>query len=316
MFVDEAQIIVKGGNGGDGTVSFFPGAKTGPSGGKGGKGGDVYVVGERNMVDLYKYISVKKYKASDGKRGENFQKEGASGENIILKVPIGTVITDIETNDTFELLEPEKPYILAHGGKGGRGNMSFATSTNRSPKNFGEGEKGIQKQYRLVLKLIANFGLIGLPNAGKSSLLNELTAAKVKTAMYPFTTLEPNLGVFDKYIIADIPGLIEGASKGKGLGIKFLKHIEKVQVLIHCIACDSKNSIEEYETVIKEMSEYNEELLSKKKVILVTKSDLVDKTNLENTIKKLKKYNVPILAISIYNPEQFDDLKKFLPSLL
>ncbi len=316
MFVDEAEIIVKGGNGGDGNISFFPGVKSGPSGGRGGNGGDVYLMGERNMADLYKYVSKKKYKAPDGKKGENFQKEGAAGEDIILKVPIGTVVTDIETNNTFEVLEAGKQYFLAGGGKGGLGNIAFATATYRAPKVSEPGEKGAQKQYKLVLKLIADFGFIGLPNAGKSSLLNELTAAKVKTAMYPFTTLEPNLGVFENYIIADIPGLIEGASLGKGLGIKFLKHIEKVKVLVHCIAADSKNIIADYETVIKEMSQYNKELLEKKQVILVTKSDLVDTKTLKNIIKSLKKYSENILPVSIYNPQQFEDLKSFLKSYI
>jgi GTP-binding protein len=273
-------------------------------------------MGARNMADLYKYISVKKYKAPDGKKGENFQKEGAAGEDVVLKVPLGTVITDIETKNTFEVMDVGKQYFLASGGKGGKGNIAFATATNRTPKMAEPGEKGVQKQYRLVLKLIADFGLIGLPNAGKSSLLNELTAAKVKTAMYPFTTLEPNLGVFQDYIIADIPGLIEGASTGKGLGIKFLKHIEKVKVLLHCVAADSKDIISDYETVLKEMSQYNEELLTKKKVILVTKSDLVDKTELEKKIQTMKKYSDTVSSVSIYNPQEFEELKKLLFTLV
>ncbi len=316
MFVDEAQITVKAGKGGDGNVSFFPGVKTGPSGGRGGRGGSIYVVGEQNMVDLYKFISKPKYKALDGKRGENFEKEGAGAEDILLKVPIGTIFTNTDSNVTFEILDSTTHYLLAQGGIGGRGNSSFATSTYQSPRHAESGHEGEHKQFKLVLKLIADFGLIGLPNAGKSSLLNELTAAQVKTAMYPFTTLEPNLGVFENYIIADIPGLIEGASKGKGLGIKFLKHIEKVEVLLHCIASDSKDIIADYETVIKEMSEYNGDLLSKKQVILITKSDLADKETLKKQISLLKKYTKKILPVSIYNPEEFEELKKLLLKLL
>lgn len=311
MFVDEAYIKVEGGTGGSGRAAFFPGIKTGPSGGDGGKGGNVYAVAEPNMVDLYKYTSVRLYKAGDGQVGANFRRTGADGEDLIIKVPKGTLFIDQETNESIEINTSE-PVLLAKGGYGGKGNAKFATPTNRSPKTAQPGKKGQEKSFKLVLKLIAHYGLIGLPNAGKSSLLNELTAANVKTAMYPFTTLEPNLGVFNNNIIADIPGLIEGASEGKGLGFKFLKHIEKVEILLHCVAADSVDILNDYNTVIKEIEQYNAELLNKDQIILLTKTDVLDESKQNELIKKLQVYNKKVLPISIYNPTQFEALKKLL----
>jgi GTP-binding protein len=276
MFIDEAFIQVEGGKGGTGRASFFPGLKTGPSGGDGGKGGNVYVLAKRNLADLHKFVENRKYRAKDGQVGANFKRTGANGEDITIHVPVGTLFIDQETKESFEITDIENPVIHAKGGYGGKGNAKFATPTNRSPKNAQPGKPGQERTFKLVLKLIAYYGLIGLPNAGKSSLLNELTAANVKTAMYPFTTLEPNLGVFNNHVIADIPGLIEGASEGKGLGFKFLKHVEKVEVLVHCIASDSADIIKDYKTVMNELTQYNEDLASKRQIVLLTKTDLVD----------------------------------------
>lgn len=314
MFIDEAYIQVEGGTGGTGRAAFFPGVKTGPSGGDGGKGGNVYAVAEPNMIDLYKYSTVTKFRAGDGVVGANFKRTGAHGTDLTIKVPVGTLFIDQETKESFEITTGE-PVLLVTGGYGGKGNAKFATPTNRSPKNAQPGKPGAERRFKLVLKLIANYGLIGLPNAGKSSLLNELTAAQVRTAPYPFTTLEPNLGAFNNSIIADIPGLIEGASEGKGLGIKFLKHIEKVEVLIHCIAADSEDIIKDYETVIAEIGRYNAQLLKKKQIILLTKTDLIDEKKQKDILKKLKKYNTLVLPVSIYNPEQFNTVKETLTKL-
>lgn len=312
MFIDEAYIQVEGGTGGAGRASFYPGFKTGPSGGDGGKGGNVYVLAKKNLADLHKFVENRKYRAHDGQVGANFKRTGATGEDITVHVPVGTLFIDQETKESFEINDTENPVLLAKGGYGGKGNAKFATSTNRSPKNAQPGKPGQERRFKLVLKLIAYYGLIGLPNAGKSSLLNELTAANVKTAMYPFTTLEPNLGVFNNHVVADIPGLIEGASEGKGLGFKFLKHVEKVEVLVHCLASDSADILKDYKTVMNELEQYNTDLASKKQIILLTKTDLIAESQQKELIAKLKKLNKNVLPVSIYNIEQFDSLKKAL----
>ncbi len=311
MFIDEVIIKVKGGSGGNGAVAFFP-MKKGPSGGPGGNGGSVLVKGDRQMADLHKYMGAKTYKAEDGQPGQSFRKNGRDGEDVILTVPVGTLLKDIETGFEIEINDDERIYLLARGGQGGRGNTSFATSTHQVPREFEQGEPGQSRSFRTVLRLIADFGLVGLPNAGKSSLLNELTSAKVKTAMYAFTTLEPNLGVFENKVIADIPGLIEGASKGKGLGFKFLKHVEKVPVILHCIAANSENIKRDYETVQYELASYNPGLAAKEQIILLTKTDLVDEKKQKELIHTLKSYQKEVIPVSIYNPEQFESLQSFL----
>lgn len=312
MFVDESFISVQGGRGGAGAVTYFPGLKTGPSGGNGGNGGNVYVQGDKNLADLYKFASTTRYTAQDGKAGDNFNLHGHKGEDLILKVPVGTLLTDSESDFVIEVNDTESVQLLAKGGRGGRGNAHFMSATQQSTKRSLPPRDGQKRHLRLVLRLIADFGLIGLPNAGKSSLLNELTSANVKTAMYPFTTLEPNLGVFGNTVLADIPGLIEGAAHGKGLGIKFLKHVEKVPVLLHCIASDAENLVEIYQTIVKEMGEYNEELLQKPQIILLTKTDLISPQELQDKLKQLQKLQPTVLPVSIYNPQQFAALQDFL----
>ena len=327
MFIDEAVITVSGGTGGHGKVAFFPN-KRGPSGGSGGHGGDVYIKGHANMTDLHAYVNKNIYKAQDGISGETFERSGAAGENLILPVPIGTQVTNEKSAETFEVTDSRSQVLIVRGGMGGRRNSSFSTSTYQTPRHAEPGQTGETVKLRLVLKLIADVGLIGLPNAGKSSLLNEFTNANVKTAAYPFTTLEPYLGVlarrslanrdeggFEKLVIADIPGLIEGASKGRGLGVKFLKHIEKVGVLLHCISSESADVLKDYKTVIGEMKEFNPELLEKKQIILLTKTDLIDDKTQKKLINKLKKTKHEVYPVSIYNPDQFLQLKKYLIDL-
>jgi len=323
MFVDEAIITVSGGTGGPGKVAFFPNRR-GPSGGAGGQGGNVYIKGHASMTDLHTYVNKSIYKAEDGVSGETFERAGAAGKDLVLSVPIGThVIREGTTETLIEIFDSTKQTILVRGGIGGRGNVSFATSIYQTPRHAETGQPGETVSLSLVLKLIADVGLIGLPNAGKSSLLNEFTSANVKTAAYPFTTLEPYLGVFahrfggfeHKMVMADIPGLIEGASKGKGLGVKFLKHIEKVEVLLHCVSSESKDVLEDYETVIKEMKEFNPRLLEKKQIILLTKTDLIDLKIQKKLIDKLKKTKHDVYPVSIYNPDQFLQLKKYLIDL-
>lgn len=311
MFIDEAEIKVIGGHGGSGKVAFYANRK-GSSGGDGGRGGSVYAKATSNLTHLKKYTEITKYKGEDGGRGGQNKRWGLNGKDLFLPVPIGTTLIDTKTEREVTLSKENEAVLLCKGGQGGHGNSFFKSSTNRTPKSAEPGTPGQERNFKLILKLIANYGLIGLPNAGKSSLLNLLTAANVRTANYAFTTLEPNLGVFDGKVIADVPGLIEGASSGRGLGIKFLKHIEKVELLLHCISAESETVESEYLTVVAELSNYNTKLLSKKSVILLTKTDLVDKGDIEIKMKILRKHNKNILAISIYDDESIKTLKKLL----
>ncbi|MFA5770716.1 MAG: GTPase ObgE [Patescibacteria group bacterium] len=311
MFIDEAKIMVKGGHGGAGRVAFFRNRK-GPSGGNGGPGGDVYAQATSNLTHLKPYISVIKYIGENGGPGGPNQRTGKYGSDLLIKVPIGTTLIDVVTKGEITVNDKNPKILLCRGGLGGLGNSAFKSPTNRVPQYAEPGKEGQERNFQLILRLIANYGLIGLPNAGKSSLLNKLTSANVKTANYPFTTLEPNLGVFNGKVIADVPGLIEGASTGKGLGIKFLKHIEKVDLILHCISVESNDVTTEYNTVINELKTYNPRLPEKKSVILLTKIDLIEKSEVEKKLKELKKFNKDVLPVSIYDEESLEKLKKLL----
>lgn len=311
MFIDEAKIMVKGGHGGAGRVAFFRNRK-GPSGGNGGPGGNVYAVASSNLTQLETFISKIKYIGENGGPGGPNQRTGKYGDDLLIKVPSGTTFVDVVTKGEITINEKNPKVLLCKGGLGGLGNSAFKSPTNRIPQHAEQGHEGQERNFKLILRLIANFGLIGLPNAGKSSLLNKLTSANVRTANYPFTTLEPNLGVYNGKILADVPGLIEGASTGKGLGIKFLKHIEKVDVIFHCISVESQNIATEYKTVINELKTYNSRLLEKKSIILLTKIDLIGDLEITRKVKELKKFNKDVLAVSIYNDDSLKKLKKIL----
>lgn len=313
MFIDEAEIMVKGGHGGAGKVAFFRNRK-GASGGGGGSGGDVWAIVTSNLTHLKPFTEVSKYIGENGGPGGQNKRTGLNGKDLYLKMPIGTTIIDVVTKNEITINEKNPEYLLCQGGIGGLGNVAFKTSTNRTPKNAEPGKEGEERNFKLILRLIANFGLIGLPNAGKSSLLNKLTAANVRTANYPFTTLEPNLGVYNGKIIADVPGLIEGASTGKGLGIKFLKHIEKVDLIFHCISVETQYIASQYNTVINELKSYNPKLLDKKSMILLTKIDLAGQKEIDEKVKELNKFNKNVLPISIYNDNTLNQLKKIISS--
>jgi GTP-binding protein len=314
MLVDEAFITVKGGHGGPGKVSFFPGYRTSPDGGDGGFGGSVIAKANSHMVSLERFTSQTKFSAENGQAGESFRRQGRNGKDLYLEFPVGTLLRDAQTKEEYELLKPDQEIVLVKGGKGGKGNDFFKSSTNVSPRQSQSGLEGQMRQFKLIMRLIADFGFIGLPNAGKSSLLNELTAANVKTANYPFTTLTPNLGSLYGTILADIPGLIEGAHEGKGLGSRFLKHIEKVKAVIHCVASDSEDIIKDYETIRHELSEFNPALAKKPEIVLLTKHDLKTPAEIKKLITKMKKKNNDVYAVSIHDLDSLETLKKVIKS--
>lgn len=312
MLVDEVDIILKGGHGGPGRVSFGPAKYSGPDGGNGGRGGDVYLKVTSDLFALNQFTKKKFLKAEDGEGGGKNKRSGKDGKDLELTFPLGTFLEDKNSGEVLELNDLNQRVLIAKGGLGGKGNFELKSPRVTTPKTAQPGLPGKERQLKVVLKLIADFGLVGLPNAGKSSLLNELTAANVKVANYPFTTLEPNLGVLDSRILADIPGLIEGASEGKGLGIKFLKHIEKVKLLLHCISAESEDVVKSYQVVRNELKNFNPELLEKEEIILLTKSDLVEKKDLEKKVKALKKLKKQVLSVSIYDFDSLERLKKAL----
>jgi len=294
-FIDEIKFYISAGKGGDGVVRWRheKGKEYGgPSGGNGGKGGDVYLRGKRDLALLNKYRNIKEFRASDGSAGEASERQGKGGEDLFIDLPVGSIVTNLKTRRTYELLHEDQTILILRGGKGGFGNAHFKSSTNIRPKEFTLGEKGQESEFRIELQLIADIGLVGLPNAGKSSLLNALTNAKAKVAGYAFTTLEPNLGAFYEFVIADIPGLIEGAAEGKGLGHKFLKHIKRTRMILHLISLEDKDIYVAYKTVRGELEKFDQDLLDKKEIVVLSKTDLVSKEDIKNAIAYLKRKKV------------------------
>ena len=311
MFVDELKIKARAGKGGDGVVRWrhIRGKEFGgPSGGNGGRGGDVYALAVRDLNILYRYRNKKEFMAQDGGDGQKDSLEGANGIEEIINVPIGTVITNTESSVRYELLEEGERVLLLKGGKGGLGNEHFKNSRNTTPKEFTLGVEGEEGNFFIEVELVVDAGFVGFPNAGKSSLLNALTHAERKVADYPFTTLEPGLGELYGYIIADVPGLIEGAASGKGLGHKFLRHIKRTKVLLHCVPLDSENAIDSYNAIRKELTEYEESLAGKPELIVLTKKDLVDEEEKKSALKKMSKINKNVLAVSLYDDSSIKEL--------
>ena len=316
MLIDDVLIKVQAGNGGKGAVAFNKNKMAlGPVGGKGGKGGSVYMEGVSNLNALSQFRYKKDIKAENGEDGKGQLNDGTKGKDLILKVPVGTVLHTINISNLAnarEILKMGERVLIAQGGIGGKGNFLFRSATNTSPTQSQRGMPGERITLRLELKLIADIGLIGLPNAGKSSLLNELTKAQSKVGNYPFTTLEPNLGVYYELILADIPGLIEGASTGKGLGTKFLRHIERTNILFHLISAESEDPVQDYLTIQKELGTYSKELLKKIEYVFLTKIDLVPAQELEKKIAALKKIHKDAFAISIHDWESLEKVNKIL----
>lgn len=329
MFVDEVIIKVKAGNGGAGKVAFNKIPKMlGPTGGNGGHGGAVYVVGVSDLSALKNYRFVKKFSAGHGEPGGINNRSGGQGANITLEVPVGTIVHNLTLSQDIEVVSAGEPIMIARGGQGGKGNFMFRSALNTSPLESQPGLPGQEYDLELELQLIADAGFIGLPNAGKSSLLNALTRASAKVANYPFTTLEPNLGALfpskvlkasdeeqakaKAIILADIPGLIEGASLGKGLGIKFLRHVERTQYLFHCISSESTDTKADYEIIRNELGAHDPSLLKKSECILLTKTDLISEDEAKERIKVLKKLNKKVIPVSTANKNGLEELKAFL----
>lgn len=313
MFIDDVTIQTAGGNGGRGAVAFNKNMMSlGPTGGSGGNGGNAYLEGVSDLSALKQFRFKKEFFADDGQNGKVQFNDGRNGKDILLKVPVGTVVHNLDNKTDIEIVKIGEKILIAKGGHGGKGNFLFRSSKNTSPERFQEGTAGEKFTIRLELKLIADVGLIGLPNVGKSSLLNELTNAKSKVANYPFTTLEPNLGVYYELILADIPGLIEGASTGKGLGIKFLRHIERTKILFHFISAESENPAEDYRVVKNELKKYNAALAKKQEYLFLTKTDLVKPGELKKKTFALKKLNPTIMLISIYDWDSLEKVKEIL----
>src|SRR3989344_783790 len=293
MIIDDVKITITGGSGGKGIVRFNKTKMSlGPTGGSGGKGGNVFLKGVSDLGALRQFRFKKNLKAENGQDGKFQLNDGRVGKDLILLVPVGTVVHNLDTKQDIEIIKIGQTELIAKGGRGGKGKYLFRSAVNTSPTEAGVGKEGETARLRLELKLIADVGLIGLPNVGKSSLLNTLTAAKSKVANYPFTTLEPNLGVYYELILGDIPGIIEGAANGKGLGVKFLQHIERTKTLFHLVSAESENPVSDYHVVRKELESYNPLLLEKPEYVFLSKSDEVSSDKIleiKESFKKIRK---------------------------
>jgi len=319
MFVDEITINARAGKGGDGVVRFRHLKSkefAGPSGGDGGRGGDVVFRAVRDLNKLYQYRNKTEFFAEDGESGKKESMEGRNGEPLIIDVPVGSIITHKGSDERWELTTEGQEISVLSGGKGGFGNERFKSSTNQAPKEATSGKPGEEGTFFIEVELVVDAGFVGFPNAGKSSLLNELTRAKRKVADYPFTTLEPGLGEMYGYILADIPGLIAGAAEGKGLGHKFLRHVKRTKILLHCVSLENENIGEAYETIRNELDKFDPTLKDKPELVILTKTDLVTEEEVAEAKRVISAKNETVYTVSIYDDESVkqlgDDLVAFL----
>jgi GTPase len=323
-FVDEASIHVKAGDGGRGSASFrrekfVP--KGGPDGGDGGKGGDVIVAGKRDLTSLLDFKYKRIYQAENGKSGGGKNKTGRTGRDVCLEVPLGTIVYD-EKDETVlaDVTGDGELFVVGRGGRGGRGNTRFTTSTHRAPTEFDEGEPGEERVLHLVLKLLADVGIVGLPNVGKSTLISRLTGARPRIGDYPFTTLTPTLGVFRDqeatFIIADIPGIVEGASKGRGLGLTFLRHIERTGMLLWVLDVSAPAPLTDYATMKDELASYGRELLSRKRILILNKSDLVATSDVDKWVTHFRETGEVVTAVSALSGQGLEELRAVITDQL
>src|SRR3954453_1253218 len=322
MFIDEVRIYVKAGDGGNGCLAFrrekfVP--RGGPSGGDGGRGGDVYLIANEHQNTLLHLRYNPEHKAERGRHGEGSNRTGHEGHSVEVQVPVGTVVWDEATGDRlFDFTEPGQRFLAARGGRGGKGNARFATSTHQAPTEHEPGKPGDERRLRLELRLLADVGLVGFPNAGKSTLISRISAARPKIAAYPFTTLEPNLGVvqmegFRSYVVADIPGIIEGAHEGHGLGIQFLRHIERTRLLAHLVDVSEESGrdpVEDFEIILRELESYSETLAAKPMIVVATKLDVAQDRDRVDSLKDLAhERGLPFFEISSATGQGIEDLK-------
>lgn len=317
MFVDQIKIHMQAGDGGDGVVRWRQAAqepKGGPAGGDGGDGGDVYVKAVRDVSLLERYAHKDEFRAEDGQDGGSENRTGADGEDLVVEVPVGSVIKYGKRQTGFELLEEGETRKVLSGGKGGFGNTHFKSSTNRAPKEQTDGKPGEEDDFLIELKLPVDAGFVGFPNAGKSSLVNALTNADSKVGQYEFTTTSPHLGDLYGYVLADIPGLIEGAAEGKGLGHEFLRHVTRVKMLVHCVSLEKDDPIAAYEQIRNELSEYDKSLTKKPEVVVLTKSDEVGNEELKARQSNFEaSVDVPVYTTSVLDDES---IKQFRDALI
>lgn len=302
MFVDEMTITAKAGRGGDGVIRWlreYARPWGGPAGGDGGRGGDVIVRAVRDLGLLSRYRSAKEFKAENGEAGKGKSKHGASADDLVIDLPVGSIIVDRERAHRYELITEGQKITILKGGNGGLGNEYFKSATNQSPEESTKGKPGEHGTFDIELELVADVGLIGLPNAGKSSLLNTLTEASSKIGAYPFTTLEPHLGTFFNYVLADIPGLIEGASEGKGLGHKFLRHVRRTKMLVHLVSLENIDVVKTYDAVRAELKNFDPNILQKSEIVLLTKTDLMSKEELETKKALFLKLGKTVASVSV-----------------
>ncbi len=317
MFVDQAKISIRGGRGGNGVVSFrrekyIP--KGGPDGGNGGNGGSVILRADRQLTTLMDFRYRRNYAAENGQHGMGANRTGRSGDDVVLRIPAGTVIKDADKGNLLaDLVNEGDEWVGARGGKGGKGNAEFATSTDQAPRRATPGKPGEERTVTLELKLLADVGLVGFPNAGKSTLISRVSAARPKIADYPFTTLIPNLGIvrygeFQSFVLADMPGLIEGAHEGKGLGIQFLRHIERTRLLVFLVECTAADPLAQFRTLLNELKLHNKETLKKPRIIAITKMDLAD-AHFRRRLPSIKfPAKVPVVPISSASGDGLKDL--------
>ncbi len=325
-FVDEIKFYAKAGDGGDGVVrwrqeKFIP--KGGPAGGDGGRGGDFYVVGVRDIGILAKYKSKTRFEAERGEDGGKKSLHGAQGEDMLFELPVGSVITNTRTGEEWQLTEEGQKVMLLKGGFGGFGNEHFKSSRDVAPKKANKGGPGEEGDFHVELQIFADVGLVGLPNAGKSSLLNMVTNAKAKVADYAFTTLDPNLGDFYGYIIADIPGIIEGAAEGKGLGIKFLRHVKRTRMLAHLVSFENEDMMATYKQIRSELEKYDKEnklgedgLSQKEEIIILTKTDVTKPDLVAKKVKEFQKLKKQVFVLSLYDDESIKTFSHEMSKIL